>query len=635
MPMFHTSKLTTSLCSVMMGYSMVVAPVFGADMEVVAKKTKIINGKEYVFTKYLDEKHDVRSMIQDRTGQRVSEKMVAGEQRRVIGKKLQAVLEQKERGLAYGDRVTVNIALNVEVSMVREAPQSGGGEIVQGRTLGSVLNGRQLSDAELQRQSKTEMSQLRSRHEQRMDQQKKQIMAWAKEHGFSQRADVEKAVKDGRTMVTIELSRSEIHDLVQSRDMKIAGIELYEAGEDDIAQAMLDTSVNPTALTNTNTRGSTIGVYMTESGCANETRITNYNRLSGSETDHSRNVGAIIRAVSPDSFLYCRGGAVLPTSIDLNGLRLFGIQIIPPLDPPIHIVTRSHSTNDNTDYTSLDREWDNFVYNENIAVFNSGGNTGNGTGNVRSPGKGLNVITVGNYDDATDTIWGSSPFVDPETGNEKPEVAAPGRSIAAGGFTMTGTSQSTPHAAAFAADMMSDPFRPWLRHRPYLLKANMLAGATDDIASNNSTSQLEKAGLGGIDFASAHLNGWYWYWSGNNNAFDSFASNDGNDDQYIEKKFYISNSWDKVRAVISWLNRGSYTYDHRNDTHPIGMDLDFRVYDPNGNYVGSSASWDNPYEKVEFTPTVSGNYTFKINRYANRDTASNLRLGMQVNLYDE
>ena len=82
------------------------------------------------------------------------------------------------------------------------------------------------------------------------------------------------------------------------------------------------------------------------------------------------------------------------------------------------------------------------------------------------------------------------------------------------------------------------------------------------------------------------------------------------------------------------MNRGSYTYNHRNDAHAIGMDLDLRVYDPNGNYVGGSFSWDNPFEKVNFTPTVSGYYTFKVNRYANRDANSAVRMGMYVNYYN-
>ena len=37
---------------------------------------------------------------------------------------------------------------------------------------------------------------------------------------------------------------------------------------------------------------------------------------------------------------------------------------------------------------------------------------------------------------------------------------------------------------------------------------------------------------------------------------------------------------------------------------------------------------------VQFTPTVSGTYTFKINRYANRDTANKLRMGLVVNYFN-
>ena len=632
MPMLQTSKFATGLCSVVMGYSMVVAPVLGADMEVVAQKSKIINGKEYTFTKYLDDKHDLKSMIMDRMGQRVSEKAVPQAKRLVIDRALQAVLDQAERGRGRAaDRVKVNVALEVEVPVNREVARSGGGEVVQGRIMGETLNGRELSDSELQNREQKEAAMLQSAHEQRMKYQKSQLKSWAERHGLDTRQEVRQAIEDGRDTFTLELTQAEIMKL--AKDRSVSGIELYEETKDQIAQAMVDTSISTSALPNSTTRGNNIGIYMTESGCANESRISNYDRLSGSETNHSRNVGAIIRAVSPDSFLYCRGGAVLPTSIDLHGLRLFGIQIIPPLNPPIMVANRSNGGYSNPDYKTLDRDWDNFVYNNNIPVYNAAGNDGNTTQYVISPAKGLNVVGVGNYNDANDTIRSSSGFKDPETGNEKPELSAPGTNITAGGFTMTGTSMASPHAAGFAADLMSRYGA--LKYRPYLLNAVMLAGATDDIASNNSTSKLEKVGLGGIDFASAAWNGWYWYWTGNNSSFNSFASSDGNNDQYIEKKFYIPNSWDKVRAVISWLNRGSYTYSHRNDAHPIGMDLDFRVYDPNGNYVGSSASWDNSFEKVEFTPNVSGYYTFKINRYANRDTSLNLRLGMEVNFYNE
>ncbi len=58
-----------------------------------------------------------------------------------------------------------------------------------------------------------------------------------------------------------------------------------------------------------------------------------------------------------------------------------------------------------------------------------------------------------------------------------------------------------------------------------------------------------------------------------------------------------------------WLKRNS-------ETSEIQLtDLDLRVYDPNGNFVDSSLSTYNNYEVLEFDPTVSGYYTFKVFRY--------------------
>ena len=186
---------------------------------------------------------------------------------------------------------------------------------------------------------------------------------------------------------------------------------------------------------------------------------------------------------------------------------------------------------------------------------------------------------------------------------------------------------SSPHAAALTADMMSRS--TYLKYRPYLAKAKLIAGATDPIAGGYNA-----VGEGGIDFLSAQWSGYWSWWSGGNNSWNYFDNLDGNNDGYVTRRVYISSGWDNVRVALAWMNRGTYTYNHRNDAHPIGQDLDLRVYDPNGNWVGSSASWDDPFEVVDFTPNVSGYYTFKIKRYANRDTSSAVRMGLYVNYYN-
>jgi hypothetical protein len=396
----------------------------------------------------------------------------------------------------------------------------------------------------------------------------------------------------------------------------VAGLELAFPVSDQISSAMADTSISTGALPNSSTRGGGVGIYMTESGCADETGRTNYDRLSGSQTDHSQNVFGILRAVAPDSFIYCRGGAVLPVSTDLDGVDN---------NPPIRVVNRSNGGNDSTSYSTLDRDWDNFAYNNRLPIFNAAGNFGTGTGNIISPAKGLAVMAVGNYRDSTNAINSSSSFVDTELGSSKPEMAAPGTSITAGGFTMTGTSMASPHAAAFAADMMSG--WGYYQVRPEAIYATMIAGATDSI-----TGGFDKVGVGGIDFSSTYFNGAAYSFIGANGDFEWFDAADGWDDAGIDTWVYVTAGW-KVRVAIAWMNRGTYTYAHRTDAHPIGQDLDLDVHGPNNAFMGGSWSWDNAFERVDFTAPVSGYYRIRITRYANRDTLASFHAAMTINLY--
>ena len=122
---------------------------------------------------------------------------------------------------------------------------------------------------------------------------------------------------------------------------------------------------------------------------------------------------------------------------------------------------------------------------------------------------------------------------------------------------------------------------------------------------------------------------------GNNGDFSAWDAADGTLDGYVSRQIFIPNSYDGVRIAMSWLTRGTYTFDHKDDAHPIGIDLDLSVYDPTGGLVGVSLSYDNAFEVIDFSPVITGFYTFKINRFANRDVANRLRVGVAVNFYNE
>ncbi len=279
------------------------------------------------------------------------------------------------------------------------------------------------------------------------------------------------------------------------------------------------------------------------------------------------------------------------------------------------------------EYEQRDRDWDTFVYENAVLMLNAAGNEGEKpkTGIIGSPGKGLNILTVGNYDDATNTISIKSSYSNPSTKNEKPEVSAPGVNIDAGGFTMSGTSQSTPHVAAMAADFMSA--YPWLRLRPYLAKALLISAARDEVAGG-----VDKVGVGGVDYIRGYYGGLAIWYEGLNSDFSFFDSQDRMPNNgTVDAVFNVdSTRYNKVRVVLTWLNRGTYTFDHRTDAHPIGMDLDFAVHAPDGSYVERSASLDNPFEVLDFKPTMTGTYTVRVSRPFNRDINSKLRMALFI-----
>lgn len=583
-----------------------------AEETLLAETRRTVDGETYTFTRYLDERGAVRSEVRAQDGRLIDPARLSIAPPRLLSPALEKWLQGDARGT-----VEVDIALDMPLRRAPEATEVGEADVREGEIAAGRINGRELGPAEMEERARANAERQLAANRALAEERSRRMAAWASRHRLDGAKGLDESLARAGTRLTLHLDAMQIRELAASNDPAIAGIELHEPGEDDVNSAMNATNVTNWALPYSTTRGAGIGIYMTESGCAAPSRITNYTRLSGSETDHSRNVGAIIRAVSPASYLYCRGSAVLPQIADLGGVGG---------NPPIHIVTRSNSSNNTTAYNTLDRDWDNFAYDYNIAIFNSGGNTGTGTGNVQSPGKGLNVTTVGNYSHYTGSIAASSPFVNPDIGNQKPEVVAPGTSITAGGFTMSGTSMSTPHAAAFTADMMSHTTA--LQYRPYLAKANLLAGATDPVGGG-----ANRVGHGGIDFLSAQWYGYWSWWSGGADSWNYFDGLDGSNDGIVTRKVYIPASWQAVRASLAWMNRGTHTYNNRNAPHAIGMDLGVLVYDPNGNYVGGSASWDNPYETVNFVPTVSGEYTFRIYRFSKRDAGAAIRMGLYVNYY--
>jgi hypothetical protein len=581
----------------------------------VFRQTKIHDGEPLTLIKYIDDDANITGVIVDARGEEIDPALIQHVSPDLIHPHLRGVIDRSphhaevEVVLGFADPAISGRSERTERGYVT-IDESGHDRV---ELDGVHVTAQELAYSDRERSRRIDESVAASAGARR--EQLREL--GRRKPGFTDHPSWRLALERGDASVIVPLRVEEIEEFAEQNADLVVGIELPEIAVDDIGGAMSDTAIDPWALGYPARHGLGVGIYMSESGCPNPGHIGSYMRLSGVSEAHNMNVSAILRSVSPASYVYCRSGPVLPSGADLAGYNG---------NPRVYIESHSwsYSNTDNANFTLADRDFDNHVYETLVSVFKSVGNYGANNGYVSSPGKALNVTSVGNYDDATDIINAASSFRDSEIGNKKPELSAPGTSVCAGGICMTGTSQAAPHAAGFAADLLGA--YAWLRLRPTSLAAFMLAAADKPI-----TGGVDKVGVGGLNFRRAYYEGSVWWYDGPNGAFNTHdAADPSPNNAAIDVLVPIDAAKTNVRVAIDWLTRGTFTYDHRADLHPLGLDLDLCVLNPQGVTVACSASWDQPFELISFDPTISGTYRIRITRFSNADVSAKFTMSLAV-----
>jgi hypothetical protein len=257
-------------------------------------------------------------------------------------------------------------------------------------------------------------------------------------------------------------------------------------------------------------------------------------------------------------------------------------------------------------------------------IFASAGNQADPTNGAYASGKGYNFFGVGNVlndgdgDRCNDVISSSSSWKDPTSPHgdrEVPEIASPGSRHDLLGTSFGGTSAATPVTASIAAVLMSH--NPNVKIWPEAIRSILLATANFQDADGAVWSKYAD-GKDGTGLANTLYGAWT---SGRREQnpvaqfrahdYGSMGASDFSAGVFNKTwKAYTFTTNAAIRVALTWNSKTTST-----SSSVLDADLDLWVRDPNNNLVAYSTTWDGSYEFVEFTPTLTGEYTIEIRGY--------------------
>lgn len=450
----------------------------------------------------------------------------------------------------------------------------------------------------------------------------------------------------------INSSKSKIINL--SKNAKVDYLDLYEEADKAEEQWNAASVISADSSTGTGSSsfnngtgydgtGITIGIiefgkynendYNLQLAHENNLNHIKTNNISGTVGSHATTVTSIIcgRKTTINGKTYeglATGATIWQTTIN-DDIDLFAaIELL--ANKGANVINFSGAFFTGSGYHNVDRVVDEHIGRLRVAFVKSSGNE---NGNVTSPGKGYNVITVGNLrtkldDDSEENIFNtalSAPYTMAENSQyghasyltNKPDVVAPGCNIylptsatnaeSKGG----GTSYAAPLVTGMAAQLMQE--NPMYKVNLNALKNIIVCGASNANITGTTTSYGELENQSGAGLV---------------NAINSFSAMDN-----VYYEAYTANSTTGVYDTIAdvYIKKGqtiriALTFEKEEDitlTTYYGNNIDIRLAQTAGYAVhAKSESVKNNVEIIEFKATSSGTYNIQTRLTSSILTAS-------------
>ena len=390
-------------------------------------------------------------------------------------------------------------------------------------------------------------------------------------------------------------------------------------------------------LYNNGYKGNNIGISFTENG-APLAGIVPTSKLvmkgdcgtAYSGIPHATNVARVLNRVAPKATLY---GYLNNCKNEWNNSVVVPPDGFNPFSPKVFIGSHSYG-NPHKEYALESRDIDDYIYETRTIEFGSIGNSGllnTSNGHASAVAMGVNVISVGAVRNDM-TYYPSSSWKNPklrenssdtQSGREyvKPEIAnfadilfPEDDAVYVNKQTSANlikprfgaTSSATPYTAASTA-LLLDRY-PFYRWHPEVVKALLITSSVNkinDAEQHDEDNVPFKIAMGVPDGKAMTQNNRSRFWNGDN---DEFFNSNGQI-SFTESNIEPNK---KYRIAIAWLSSGTYVY----NSGRIPQDIDLYV-DQNGERVGYSGSWGNPFEFVEFTSNSDRPLTITISRFRN------------------